>query len=79
MMECPESVRPGARNCAIRVRRELVQELRERLGGEEGRRQAYSFVPPQFQARADDAYVAMGAPKITLTNVIFDAMVTALR
>ena len=81
MMECPESVRPGARSCAIRVRKELVQELRERLGGEEGRRQAYRFVPPEFQARADAAYIAMGAPKIALTNVweIFDAMRAALR
>ena len=55
MLEVPESVRPGARHCGIRVRKELVDQLRESIGGREGRDWAFSFVTPEFQMWAESA------------------------
>lgn len=81
MWTCPTSVRPTARDCSVGVRAELVQELRNRLGGVEGRRRAYEFVAPEFQALADGALADLGFPVISLSNAwpMFHSIVAVLR
>ena len=78
---CPTNVRPTARDCRVHVRRELINELRNQIGGEEGRRQAYEFVTPEFCAEADEAYIDLGSPPITLVGAwkLFFAVVAVLR
>ncbi|KAI1785490.1 hypothetical protein LXA43DRAFT_1100273 [Ganoderma leucocontextum] len=78
---CPTHLRPTARDCRVNVRRELIRELRDEIGGEDGRRQAYNFVTPEFRAEADGAYMDLGSPPITLVNAwtIFLAVVNVLR
>ncbi len=63
------------------MRRELISELREQIGGQEGRRQAYDFVTPEFRAEADGAYTDLGSPPITLVTAwaIFLAVVDVLK
>ena len=58
----------------------MIRELRDGIGGEEGRRQAYQFVTPEFQAAADGAYADLGYPRITLTTAwtVFVAVVDVL-
>ena len=65
----------------MNVRQELVDELRNQIGGEEARRQAFDFVTPEFRAEADNAYVKIGSPPITLGTAwsIFLAVVNVLR
>lgn len=60
---------------------ELVSELRDQIGGEEGRQQAYEFVTPEFCAEADGAYIALGSPPIMLKTAwsIFAAVVNVLK
>ena len=74
-------MRPGARNCAIRVRDAAIKTLRGHIGGDEGRQAAYAFVKPQVCAVLDDAYRRIGCPTISVTTVwkVFDAMVVAVR
>ena len=81
MMEVPDSVRPGARNCGIRIRQSVVETLRESIGGNEGRRAAYAFLKPEVKAVLDDIYLRIGSPKITVVTAwtVFDAMVAAVR
>lgn len=78
---CPTHVRPTARDCRVNVRQDMIHELRDGIGGEEGRRLAYQFVTPEFQAAADDAYAELGRPRITLTTAwaIFEDVVDVLR
>lgn len=78
---CPTNVRPTARDCRVNVRREKIRELRDEIGGEAGRRQAYQFVTPDFQAVADGAYADLGYPRITLATAwnVFKAVVDVLR
>ena len=59
----------------------MIDELRDEVGGEEGRRQAYEFVTPEFQAAADGAYADLGHPRITLTTawMVFSNVVNVLR
>ena len=78
---CPTDVRPTARDCRVNVRRDMIQELRNGIGGEEGRRRAYQFVTPEFQAAADGAYADLGYPRITLATAwaVFQAIVDVLR
>ena len=74
-------MRPTARDCRVNVRRELISELRDQISGEEGRQQAYEFVTPEFHAEADEAYIDLGSPPITLVRAwkIFFAIVEVLR
>ena len=78
---CPTHMRPTARDCRVYVRRDLVRQLRDEVGGEEARRQAYQFVTPEFQAEADRAYADLGYPHITLATAWtgFSMIVDALR
>ena len=63
------------------MRRELVHDLRNQIGGQEGRRQAYQFVTPEFRAEADGTYTDLGSPPITLVTAwtVFLAVVDGLR
>ena len=63
------------------MRQELVEELRDQIGGAEGRRQAYEFVTPDFRAEADEAYIDIGSPPITLVTAwnIFVSVVNVLK
>ena len=81
MWTCPTDMRPTARDCRVNVRADIVRGLRDEIGGEEARRQAYQFVTPEFQAEADGAYTDLGSPHITLTTAwaVFLAMVDELR
>ena len=78
---CPTHLRPTARDCRVYVRQELIRELRDQIGGEEGHRQAYEFVTAEFRAQADGAYVAIGSPPIMLGTAwaIFTSVVNVLR
>lgn len=62
------------------MRQELVRELRDQIGGEEGRRRAYEFVTSQFRAEADGAYMELGFPPITLASAwtVFTSVVNLL-
>lgn len=57
-----------ARHCAIRVSLEKVAELRNRIGGEEGRIQALEFISREEHAAIDQVYLELGAPQITLRS-----------
>ncbi|KAJ7071774.1 hypothetical protein B0H15DRAFT_793339 [Mycena belliarum] len=76
----PQLGRPTARDCSIRVRPQLVADLREAYGGNEARDHAYRFVSRLFQAEADGAYVQLGCPEISLESIwaVFTAVVTIL-
>ena len=78
---CPTDMRPTARDCRVNVHRDMIHELRAEIGGEEGRRQAYQFVTPEFQAVADAAYADLGYPRITLMSAwtVFLAIVDVLQ
>lgn len=80
MIQDPSLVQVNARDCSIRVSPETVQHLRESYGGEEARDRAYRFVSTEFQAEADDVYVALGCPTITLQSGwdVFVKVVAAL-
>jgi len=58
----------------------LVQDLRERLGGQEGRDLAFRFVDDEFAAVADRAWTQLGCPEITLMSAwdIFAALASLL-
>jgi len=47
---------------------DIVRELREELGGTEGREQAFRFVDAEFEALADDALAELNYPDITLSS-----------
>ena len=81
MWTCPTQSRPTARDCRVYVRQELINELRDQIGGAEGRQQAYEFVTQEFRAEADGAYVDLGCPPITLKTAwsIFFSVVNVLR
>jgi hypothetical protein len=64
----PEAVRATARNCSVRVDMATVHQLREELGGEEAREQAFRFVDAEFEALADDALADLDYPEITLSS-----------
>jgi hypothetical protein len=64
----PDAVRATARNCSVRVDMATVQQLREELGGREGRDQAFRFVDAEFIALADDALADLDYPAITLAS-----------
>ncbi|KAG9040709.1 hypothetical protein FS837_000281 [Tulasnella sp. UAMH 9824] len=77
----PESGRPDAKDCSIRVNPDTVRRLREGVGGEDGRKRAYLFVDEEFQSLADGAYVWLGCPYVTFSTVwdIFALIVAELR
>jgi len=56
---------------------ETVHRLREELGGQEGREAAFQFVDPEFAATADDAYIELDCPSITLASA-WDVFVAVL-
>jgi hypothetical protein len=64
----PESVCATSRNCSIRVNLDTVHQLREDLGGTEGRQQAFRFVDAEFEALADEALAELKYPDITLSS-----------
>jgi hypothetical protein len=64
----PTSVSTTGRDFSIRVRRELVEHLREAYGGDEGHETAFQFVSREFQAEADNAWVALGRPSVMLAT-----------
>lgn len=76
----PQSVRADAHDCSIVANMNIVQQLREGLGGIDGRAQAYAFVDPEFSALADSALGELNFPAITLMNAwdIFIAVVEIL-
>lgn len=78
---CPTHVRPTARDCRVIIRRDTVRELRNGIGGEDARVEAYRFVTAEFQAEADGAYADLGFPHITLSSAwsVFLAVVNVLR
>jgi len=58
----------------------LIQDLRERLGGQEGRDLAFRFVDDEFATVADRAWTQLGCPEITLMSAwdIFAALASLL-
>ncbi|KAF8513374.1 hypothetical protein JB92DRAFT_2924067, partial [Gautieria morchelliformis] len=62
----PTSVSTTARDCSIHIRPELVEHLREAYGGDEGHETAFRFVSCEFQAEADNAWLALRRPSIIL-------------
>ena len=64
----PESVCATSRNCSVRVNLETVHQMREDLGGAEGRQQAFRFVDAEFEALADEALAELNYPDITLSS-----------
>jgi hypothetical protein len=68
MWLAPQSVQETARDCSITINMKTVHQLREELGGVEARDAAFRFVDPEFQADADEAYVELGCPDITLLS-----------
>ena len=76
----PESAEATARDCAIWVDMNLVQDLRERLGGQAGRDLAFRFVDDEFAAVADNAWTQLGCPEVTLMSAwdIFVAIANLL-
>ena len=59
----------------------MIQQLRDQIGGEKARQEAFQFVTPEFQAIADGAYADLGYPQLALANAwaVFSAMVNVLR
>ena len=59
----------------------MVRELRDGIGGEEGRQHAYQFVSAEFQAAADGAYDDLGYHRVTFATAwtVFLAVVDVLR
>ena len=59
----------------------MIRELRDGIGGEEGRRLAFQFVTPEFQVAADGVYADLGYPRITLRTAwkVFLAVVDSFR
>ena len=47
---------------------ETVHQLREDLGGAEGRDQSFRFVDAEFVALADEALCELNYPEITLSS-----------
>ena len=74
-------MRPTARDCRVTVRQDLVRQLRDEVGGEGARRQAFQFVTPEFQAEVDGAYADLGCPHITLATAwtVFSMIVDVLQ
>ena len=74
-------MRPTARDCRVHVRSAMIRQLRDEIGGDEARREAYQFVTPEFQAEADGAYADLGCPRITLVTAwtVFLAIVDVLQ
>ena len=64
----PDSVRVTARDCSIHVNMNTVQQMREDLGGAEGREKAMRFVDVEFQAEADEVLAELKYPNITLSS-----------
>ncbi|KAF8479906.1 hypothetical protein JB92DRAFT_2800660 [Gautieria morchelliformis] len=58
----PTSVSTTARDCSIHVCPELVDHLREAYGGDEGHEAAFWFVSCEFQAEADNTWLALRRP-----------------
>ena len=81
MWTCPTHMRPTARDCRVNVRADMVHHLRDEIGGEVARQQAYQFVTPEFQAEADGAYADLGSPHITLATawMVFHSVVDVLQ
>lgn len=75
----PEAVRPTARNCSICVNMTTVHQLREDLGGIEGRELAFRFVDAEFEAEANEILAELNYPVITLSSAwdIFIAITDA--
>jgi hypothetical protein len=57
-----------ARDCSIRVHHELVDHLREAYGGDKGHETAFQFVSREFQAEADNVWLAQGWPNDILAT-----------
>lgn len=68
MWLAPESVCATSRNCSVYVNMHTVRQLREDLGGAEGREQAFQFIDAEFEALADEALAELNYPNITLSN-----------
>lgn len=81
MWSAPQSVVPDSFDCSIKVRPEFVAQLREDLGGDEGRDAALRFVPLAFEDRAEEAYELLGRPPIELESAwdVFRLMVDQMR
>ena len=58
-----------------------LSQLRDSIGGVDGRHNAYAFVTQEFKAVADNAYYNIGCPAIDLTNAwnVFTRIVDVLR
>ncbi|KDR77948.1 hypothetical protein GALMADRAFT_94442 [Galerina marginata CBS 339.88] len=80
MLLNPQSVRPTARDCSIRVNPETVHRMRESYGGQQAREKAYRFYSLEFEAEANGVYADLGLPRITLETAwdIFRAIVDRL-
>ncbi|TRM66467.1 hypothetical protein BD626DRAFT_396352, partial [Schizophyllum amplum] len=81
MMANPHDVKPGARDCRIRVRPELVRHLREAYGGMAARERALRFISRDFEAEADRAFQCLRLPVATLSNAweIFSVLVEEIK
>ena len=80
MFTDPKSVRDLSYDCWVRVRMDKITELRDSLGGVQARNEVMRWVSPEFQACADEIYLTMRSPHITLLNVwqIFSEMAALL-
>jgi hypothetical protein len=68
MWLAPESVCATSRNCSVGIDMHTVHQLREDMGGAEGREQAFRFVDAEFEALADGALAELNYPDITLSS-----------
>lgn len=60
---------PDVANRLIRVPEEAIIELRERIGGEEGKLKAYQFFPVGFGTLAEEVMEELHLAETSLTNV----------
>lgn len=69
LLAVPDSGDPTARHCWIKVNPESVRRWRADLGGVERRDEVMAFVSDEFQAEADAAWLAIGFPQVSISNV----------
>lgn len=81
LLAVPESGNPTARHCWIKVVPESVRGWRADLGGLERRDEIMAFVSDEFHAEADAAWLAVGSPQVTISNVwsIFSRVVEQIQ
>lgn len=68
-MSVPETGSSTVRNCWVKVNPESVKQWRVELGGLQRRDEIMAFTSEEFHSEADAAWIAIGSPLVTLSNV----------